>query len=121
MGPIELIPLGDLSISRTLKRDLRKAGARTLAEAFALDDRAIESTYWHVVCLDYSYFHGGFMVDGNTLRKAISNGKKSERMIIAVTQGMKCAINIAKGVIVRACWNTTPICFRATSWLVRMW
>lgn len=41
MGPIELMPLGDLSISRTLKRDLRKAGARTLAEAFALDDRSI--------------------------------------------------------------------------------
>lgn len=38
---IDRIPLRELSISRSLKRDLQKAGARTLADAFALDDRAI--------------------------------------------------------------------------------
>ena len=40
-GRIDQIPLRELSISRSLRRDLQKAGARTLAEAFALDNRAI--------------------------------------------------------------------------------
>lgn len=40
-GRIERVPLRDLAISRSLKRDLQKAGARTLEDAFELDDRTI--------------------------------------------------------------------------------
>lgn len=75
---IDQIPLRELSISRSLRRDLQKAGARTLAEAFALDGRTIVANLSEQSERELMGYERAFKKDPERLRKELLQPKDEQ-------------------------------------------
>lgn len=82
---IDQIPLRELSISRSLRRDLQKAGARTLADAFSLDDSAVVMNLSDQSERELMGYERTFKKDPERLRRELLK-PKAEQSVRGVAQ-----------------------------------